>query len=206
MKNNEPSLTPVERKTLLQIARDTVDSYVKSGRKPDLDGYPLTDRLREERGAFVTITNPSPSNPVYPEPLRGCIGNFVSSGPLCETVRDMAVSACSRDHRFPPVRAEELGNIKVDISVLSPLTPAGDPLAIRKGVHGIYIRSKSGSGGGTYLPQVWSDHFADRDAEYFWTHLCRFKAGLPPDAWRHPDRYDVRVYTADVFGEGEKEK
>ena len=202
--DNEHSLTPGERKTLLQIARDTIESHVKSGKIPGLDNYPITDRLREKRGAFVTITNPAPSSPVHPASLRGCIGNFTASGPLCETVREMAVSACSRDTRFPPVGADELEDIKIEISVLSPLMPAEDPLSIRKGVHGIYIRDRRGFGGGTYLPQVWSDHFADRDAGYFWSHLCRFKAGLPAEAWLHPERYDVLVYTADVFGEDDK--
>ena len=195
------SLSPDERKTLLRIARDTVERYVKEKKTPDLKNYHLTDRLQEKRGAFVTITNPTRSNPVYPEPLRGCIGNFISSSPLAETVREMAVSACSSDHRFPPVSEKELGDIKIEISALSPLTPVQDPLSIQKGVHGIYIRDRHGFDGGTYLPQVWSEHFPDRDAEFFWNHLCQYKAGLPADAWRHPDRYEVLVYTADVFGE-----
>lgn len=174
---------------------------MKEQRARGLEGYALTPALREKRGAFVTITNPTASSPVHPEPLRGCIGNFISDEPLAETVRDMAVDACSRDTRFPPVSAGELKDIHIEISALSPLAPIADPLSIRKGVHGVYIRAKSGYGGGTYLPQVWSEHFPDRDAEYFWTHLCRNKAGLPGDAWRHPDRYEVLVYSADVFGE-----
>lgn len=195
------SLSKDEQKTLLKIARDTVEKYVKERKTPDLKNYHLTDRLMEKRGAFVTITNPSRSNPVHPEPLRGCIGNFVSSAPLAETVREMAVSACSSDHRFPPVSEKELGEIKIEISALSPLVPVKDPLSIQKGVHGIYIKPRHGWGGGTYLPQVWSEHFPDKDAEFFWNHLCQYKAGLPADAWRHPDRYEALVYTADVFGE-----
>jgi AmmeMemoRadiSam system protein A len=195
------SLSQGERKTLLRIARDTVEKYVKEKKTPDLKNYTLTDRLMEKRGAFVTITNPTRSNPVYPEPLRGCIGNFISSSPLAETVREMAVSACSSDTRFPPVSERELKDIRVEISALSPLVPIKDPLSIQKGVHGIYIKPKHGWGGGTYLPQVWSEHFPDRDAEFFWNHLCQYKAGLPADAWRHPDQYEVLVYTADVFGE-----
>ena len=203
-RNTDTSLTAAERETLLRIARGTVETYVKERRVLGLEGYALTPALREHRGAFVTLTNPAASNPVHPEPLRGCIGNFVSQQSLAETVRDMAVDACSRDGRFPPVSSRELKDVRIEISALSPLTPIADPLSIRKGVHGVYIRARSGFGGGTYLPQVWSEHFPDRDAEYFWTHLCRDKAGLPGDAWRHPDRYEVLVYTADVFGEEEK--
>jgi AmmeMemoRadiSam system protein A len=195
------SLSRDEKKTLLKIARDTVEKYVKERKTPDLKDYTLTDRLMEKRGAFVTVTNPSSSNPVHPELLRGCIGNFISAAPLAETVREMAVSACSSDHRFPPVSEKELGDIKIEISALSPLVPIKDPLSIQKGVHGIYIKPRHGWGGGTYLPQVWSDHFPDKDAEFFWNHLCQYKAGLPADAWRHPDQYEVLVYTADVFGE-----
>lgn len=199
--NGEQSLTAAERETLLRIARDTVETYVRERKVRGLEGYTLTPALREKRGAFVTLTNPTASSPVHPEPLRGCIGNFISDDPLAETVRDMAVDACSRDTRFPPVSAGELKEIRIEVSALSPLTPIADPLSIRKGVHGVYIRAANGRGGGTYLPQVWSEHFPDRDAEFFWTHLCRNKAGLPGDAWRHPDRYEVLVYTADVFGE-----
>jgi AmmeMemoRadiSam system protein A len=195
------SLSPDERNTLIKIARDTVEKYVKEKKTPDLKDYPLTERLMEKRGAFVTITNATQSSPVYPEALRGCIGNFISSSPLAETVREMAVSACSSDHRFPPVSEKELGDIKIEISALSPLTPIEDPLSIKKGIHGIYIKSKRGYSGGTYLPQVWSGHFPDKNAEFFWNHLCQYKAGLPADAWRHPDQYEVLVYTADVFGE-----
>jgi AmmeMemoRadiSam system protein A len=197
----QQSLTPAEKGILLRIARDAVETYVRERRVRGLEGYALTPSLQEKRGAFVTLTNPAASSPVHPEPLRGCIGNFISDVPLAETVRDMAVDACSRDTRFPPVSEAELKDIRVEVSALSPLTPIADPLSIRKGVHGVYIRARSGYGGGTYLPQVWSEHFPDRDAEYFWTHLCRNKAGLPGDAWRQPGRYEVLVYTADVFGE-----
>ncbi|HOE28338.1 MAG TPA: AmmeMemoRadiSam system protein A [bacterium] len=199
--DGERSLTDAEKKTLLRIARDAVEAYVRSRDVVGLGGYPSTPALREKRGAFVTITNPAASSPVHPEPLRGCIGNFVSAVPLLETVRDMAIDACSRDGRFPPVQAAELKDIRLEISALSPLLPVADPLSIRRGVHGIYIRDRLGRGGGTYLPQVWSEHFPERDAAYFWTHLCRNKAGLPDDAWKHPDQYEVLVYTADVFGE-----
>lgn len=195
------SLTAGEKRTLLRIARDTVEKYVREGRAADLAEYPVTERLKEERGAFVTLTNPEPSSPVAPQPLRGCIGNFTPKGPLAETVRDMAVSACSRDTRFPPVMEKELDDLEIEISALSPLLPSDDPLSIEKGVHGIYIKVRQGFGGGTYLPQVWSEHFPGQDAEYFWNHLCRYKAGLPADAWRHPDKYEVLVYTADVFSE-----
>jgi AmmeMemoRadiSam system protein A len=194
-------LSGEERATLLRIARDAVECRVKNLKAPGIERYALTPALREHRGAFVTLTNRAPSNPVHPEPLRGCIGNFVSEKPLAETVREMAEEACSRDPRFPPVSERELRDIRIEISALSPLFPVADPLSIRKGVHGVYIRPKGGRGGGTYLPQVWAEHFPDKDAAYFWTHLCRFKAGLPDDAWRRPDRYEALVYTADVFGE-----
>jgi len=204
VKNEQASQSPLnadEKKLLLKIAGDTIAGYVKDRSIPDIENYPLTERLKGPGGAFVTINNAAPSSPVYPAPLRGCIGNFFSSRPLAETVREMAVAACSSDTRFPPVSERELKDIKIEISALSPLRPIDNPLAIKKGVNGIYIKPKHGYGGGTYLPQVWSEHFPDRDAEFFWTHLCEYKAGLPADAWKHPDKYDVMVYTADVFGE-----
>ncbi|MCX6358134.1 MAG: AmmeMemoRadiSam system protein A [Candidatus Aureabacteria bacterium] len=195
------TLTQDEKKTLLKIARDTIEKYVRERKETDLKGYALTPRLKSAGGAFVTITNTTQSSPMQPESLSGCIGIFFSESPLAETVREMAVAACSSDNRFPPVAERELKDIKVEISALSPLAPIADPLSIQKGVHGIYIKEKRGYGGGTYLPQVWTGHFPDKDAAYFWTHLCSYKAGLPADAWRHPDQYDILVYRAEVFGE-----
>ena len=88
-------------------------------------------------------------------------------------------------------------DLRIEISVLSPMAPIGDPLDIELGVHGIYVRGPGGRGG-TYLPQVATEHHMTK--EQFLSSCCAHKAGLPPDAWRTGEA-EVLVYTAEVFGE-----
>jgi len=102
-------LTMEHKKQLVDIARKTIEEYVRSGKK--LDFNEDNTRLSLEEGAFVTIHKKGN--------LRGCIGNIIGKKPLYKTVRDMAIAAASQDPRFPPVKTEELTDIDVEVSVLS---------------------------------------------------------------------------------------
>ncbi len=180
-----------QKKELLKIARGTIEGYLKDGKTPEVKVKDET--LKQKGGCFVTLNKNGQ--------LRGCIGHFDADTPLFEIVSKMAIESSQHDSRFPSVKLKEMKDIEIEISVLSPLRPTDDLLSIKKGVNGIYIREKKGYRGGTYLPQVWSEHFSDKDAEYFWTHLCQYKAGLPPDAWKHPEKYELLIYDAEVFSE-----
>ncbi|MFZ5586056.1 MAG: AmmeMemoRadiSam system protein A [Thermodesulfobacteriota bacterium] len=174
-----------EMRRLLAVARETISQLVQ-GRPPaaqpaDLEG------LQFRRGAFVTLHRRGQ--------LRGCIGNFVSDEPLVCTVQSMAVAAASQDPRFPPVRAMEMDEIDLEISVLSPLKPIQDVDEIEVGRHGIYIVSPRGRG--VLLPQVATEYGWDRDT--FLDHTC-MKAGLRPGCWREPD-VKILIFSAQVFGE-----
>lgn len=180
-----------QRKKLLQIARQTIEEYLKDNEIPKIEvNDPV---LKQKAGCFVTLNKHGR--------LRGCIGHFDADTPLFEIVSKMAIQSSNHDSRFPPVKLEEMKDIEIEISVLSPLRPTDNPLSIKKGIHGIYIKEKKGYRGGTYLPQVWIEHFPDKDAEYFWTHLSEYKAGLPSDAWKYPERYEILIYDAAVFSE-----
>jgi AmmeMemoRadiSam system protein A len=179
-----PVLGDKEKSELIRIAKETVDGFVKTGRAPAAsDDDPA---LSVSRGAFVTLKEDGE--------LRGCIGSFFSEGPLSQTVRNMAVEAASRDSRFHPVTKGELARIKVEISVLSPLTRPASVNDIEVGRHGLYIMK--GGLSGVLLPQVPVEYGWDR--ETFLKETCR-KAGLPPDAWK--EGADIYVFTAEVFGE-----
>jgi len=177
-------LTGAERNELLSIAKNTLTQYVKTGKAP-LAG-PVEKGLDIRRGAFVTLKKNGE--------LRGCIGNFFSDTTLAETVRDMAVNAAARDYRFTPVRPGELKDIKVEISVLSPLRKIASVDEIKVGRDGLYI--VKGQYRGVLLPQVPVEQGWDRKT--FLEQTCR-KAGLPPDAWK--EGADLYVFTAEVFGE-----
>ncbi len=127
--------------------------------------------------------------------LRGCIGFIEARKPLARTVEEMAVAAALQDPRFPPLREEELKEISLEISVLTPLRKTADVGQIEVGTHGLYVRK--GSRAGLLLPQVATEYGWDRDT--FLKETCR-KAGLAPDAWRDPET-EIYLFSADVFGD-----
>jgi AmmeMemoRadiSam system protein A len=179
-------LSQDEKKALLITARIAIE--VALGERKT-DSIPFDPQIfSEKRGAFVTLHNNGE--------LRGCIGYVLAYKSLRETVCEMAVAAC-RDPRFRPVDANELSDIDIEISVLSPLRQIKDIREIEVGRHGLYI--KNGSYSGLLLPQVATDYHWDSEA--FLQQTCR-KAGLPADAWRYEDTV-IKIFSAQVFGEKE---
>jgi len=180
------ALSKAEENELLTIARNSIESFVRTGKARDITTQ--DEKLKVIQGAFVTITRHGA--------LRGCIGNIIGQEPLYETVRDMAVAAASQDPRFPPLTVAELKDIDLEISVLSKPRRIKDASQIQLGKHGVIV-SKDGHQG-VFLPQVapetgWSK-------KEFLSQLCSQKAGLPPDAWKDPDT-ELYIFTADVFSE-----
>jgi len=137
-------------------------------------------------GAFVTLTRDGA--------LRGCIGYPEPVYPLYEAIMRGAVAAALEDPRFPPVRAVEFTSLRVEISVLSPLTPIA-PDAVVVGTHGLVI--EKGGRRGLLLPQVPLEYGWSR--EEFLAYTCR-KAGLSSDAWHTPEAH-LFGFTAEVFHE-----
>lgn len=176
-------LSESEKQILKQLARETIEACVYEKPLPYLNN--LTEKLKEPRGAFVTIHKG--------EQLRGCIGMIEGYRPLWETVRDMAIQAAFNDPRFPPLQPHELKDIDIEISILTPLKPIDNPEEIEIGVHGIVVRR--GPYSGLLLPQVAVEHGWDKKTFLEWT--CR-KAGLEPDAWKESST-KIYVFSADVF-------
>lgn len=176
-----------QRRLVLCVARDAVRAAVqgKSGPVPRTDDPELTAKC----GCFVTLKNRGR--------LRGCIGRFTSDRPLIEVVVEMAKAAATSDPRFmgDPITPGELEDLDVEISVLSPLKKTDDPLSLRLGVDGIYI--KRGCSSGCFLPQVATE--TGWSKEQFLSYCCAHKAGLAADAWKDPET-EVLLFTADVFG------
>ncbi len=177
-------LTEKQKKTLLEIARKTIFSYVRTGKPPEFN---VTDKRLLANGAtFVTIKRGGGI-------LRGCIGNIFPYLPLYRSVIRNAVAAASRDPRFPPMRKEELKDIEVEVTVLSPLEPVGDIREIEVGKHGLYIMKDNHSG--ILLPQVPVEFGWDRKT---FLQQVSLKAGLPGDAWKEAQLYK---FTAEIITE-----
>jgi len=172
---------------LLRIVRTTLEHILAKEEPPEFTLK--NERLKEEKGVFVTLTNQGR--------LRGCIGHFPADTPLYKIVSQMAVAAATQDYRFyyNPVTLKELAQIKIEISILSPMKRVTDVNQIRMGVDGIYI--KQGAQAGTFLPQVATETGWSRDE--FLSHCCQDKAGLPPDCWKKGA--EIYTYTATVFHE-----
>ena len=176
-----------QKQILLKTARDTVRAVITGASLPK----PQSDdpELNAPCGCFVTLKNK--------DQLRGCIGQFTSESPLIQLVVEMAKASATGDPRFfaDRITEDELEKLDIEISVLSPLKQTDDPLSLRPGVDGIYI--KKGSRSGCFLPQVASETGWSR--EEFLSYCCAHKAGLQADAWKDPDT-EVYLFTAEVFG------
>lgn len=185
-----PTLSGTERAELLRLARQTVTAHLKGEELPQPDAGKLPAGLRADGACFVTLENR--------RRLRGCIGNMEATGPLCEAVIRNAVSAC-QDRRFVnnPVTANELNQLHIEISYLTPMKRVKDIDEIIVGRHGLLITM--GMRRGVLLPQVAYERGWRR--EQFLEQTCR-KAGLPLNAWKKPEA-KIESFTAEVFGESE---
>lgn len=176
-----------QKQKLLKVAKDTIEAVIrkKQTQQPESDD----PELNTPCGCFVTLKNH--------ERLRGCIGQFTSDSHLIELVAEMAKASATGDPRFlaDPITVDELEHLDVEISVLSPLQQTHDPLSLRLGTDGIYI--KKGHASGCFLPQVATETGWSR--EEFLSYCCSHKAGLSSGAWREPDT-QVYLFTAEVFG------
>ncbi|MBL7156919.1 MAG: AmmeMemoRadiSam system protein B [Candidatus Omnitrophica bacterium] len=188
-KGDNDMLNEVQRKKMLKLARDSIMHYLKNRKRlPVEETDPV---LLAEMGGFVTLHKHGQ--------LRGCIGNIVGRGPFYLTVRDMAVEAATGDPRFPQVTLNEMDDIDIEISALSPLKKIDNPDVIEMGKHGVIVRR--GFTSGVYLPQVATE--AGWNREQFMNSLCGDKAGMSPDAWKKGE-CDIYIFTAEVFGEKEE--
>ncbi|MBN2411071.1 AmmeMemoRadiSam system protein A [candidate division KSB1 bacterium] len=174
-----------EKQELLKIARQTIIRTVTS--QPPVSYVPEFPVFKEKRGAFVTIHKN--------DQLRGCIGFIQPVKSLLDTIIEMAEAAAVSDPRFTPVQPDEISEIEIEISVLSPLREITDVDNIIIGTHGLYIEQDYNKG--LLLPQVATEY--NWDTITFLEHTCR-KAGLPVNAWKSKNT-QIYIFSADVFSE-----
>jgi MEMO1 family protein len=178
--NEEPLyISPHQQAEILAKVRKVIHRFIETG---DLvHPKPLLQIGIKPAGMFVSI--------YIKGQLHGCIGNFETGSSWNETVEHLAVSACC-DKRFEALKKEELDDMELEISVLSPLKLIHSIDEIELGKHGIYI--KKGSHSGTFLPKVaknkgWS-------VKEFLGYCTRDKAGLGWDEWK-----DAEIYIFEAF-------
>jgi len=188
-------LNEAEQKTLLKLARDAAEGFLKTQQAPKLDekAYDLTPALKGPGAAFVTLK--------IKGDLRGCIGHVVAQMPLTTSVVQNACQACV-DPRFTknPLSVKDLPDLSIEISVLSAMRRVTDPQKIQVGRDGLVI--SRGNNRGLLLPQVAGEQKWDRDA--FLVGACK-KAGLPDDAWKDAAT-EIYRFTAQVFADAKAEE
>jgi AmmeMemoRadiSam system protein A len=171
---------------LVEHARAVVTAAASDGTPPPAPDLAV---LEEERGVFVTLHKD--------EQLRGCIGRPRPAQSLAEGLRAGAVGAATEDPRFPPLSADEVEQISVSVSVLTPPESilGNEPSSIEIGRDGLIV--SKGRRTGLLLPQVAVDQ--GWSAEQFLAQTAR-KASLPGEAWRE-DETTVKRFSAQVFAE-----
>ena len=179
------SVSEADKKRLLQLARDTIRAHLQGEELPSLAG--VSPLLCESRGVFVSLHRRGQ--------LRGCIGYLEAVKPLGQAVVEMAAAAAFHDPRFRPLGEEELAELDLEISVLTPMERLEKVEDIEVGKHGLYIAK--GRNRGLLLPQVAVEYHWDRMT--FLAQTC-CKAGLPPQAWKDPDAL-IYTFTAEIFSD-----
>ena len=168
-----------EGKFLVQLARNAVEDYLKTGKHIKAPQDTLK-KLFEHCGVFVTINKVKNSE----KQLRGCIGYPYPTLPLVEAVIESAIDAATQDPRFYPLSLSELDVVVFEVSVLTPpevitvQKPDKYVAKIKVGEDGLIV--EKGVFKGLLLPQVpveWK-----WDEEEFLCQCC-IKAGIPPDSW-----------------------
>jgi len=185
-------LTDLEKDILLKIAREAIICAVKNMPLPPINLKNHLGLLREEGASFVTLTKLGK--------LRGCIGALEAFQPLILDVQEHAVAAALEDYRFPNVKLQEIEQIKIEVSRLTPTRPVNysspDELIekLRIGIDGVLIIASGRRA--TFLPQVWEKV---PDPERFLSQLC-MKMGAAPDLWRN-NIIEVLTYQVEKFEE-----
>jgi AmmeMemoRadiSam system protein A len=181
MKEND--FTAKEKAYLHQLARGSIEHQLLGRPMPIRKGE--SQKLAEKRGAFVTLKTHGQ--------LRGCIGHIAAIKPLSQTVIDMAQAAAFQDPRFPPLSKNELKDLEIEISVLTPFRTIEDIQEIQVGKHGLYM--ERGYQSGLLLPQVATEY--GWDTQTFLEQTCQ-KAGLPRDAWKDK-KTKIQIFSAEIF-------
>ncbi len=169
------SYTAEQRNTILALARDSISCGLDQGHALAVDPSRFDDDLQAVRACFVTLHKQGA--------LRGCIGSLNAHRALVTDIAENAYAAAFRDPRFAPVTRDELAELDISVSILTPAQPMQfkdeqDLIEqLRPGEDGLILEDDTHRG--TFLPAVWQQLPQAAD---FLRHL-KIKAGLPPDYW-----------------------
>lgn len=145
-KNDRLATRKANEDPWVKLARRSLETYVKtSQRLTSLPEDLPTEMTTQQAGAFVSLHKNGQ--------LRGCIGTIA---PTCENLAweivQNAISACSRDPRFSPVRPNELDELEYSVDVLGAPEPVDSPAALDPKTYGVIV--SCGGRRGLLLPDL----------------------------------------------------
>lgn len=182
----DENLNEIQRQNLLHMARQTLQDFLNTGKNVV---FSVDDpALLLPRAVFVTLRDNLGN-------LRGCIGRFTAEEPLYKAVCHMAIEAATEDSRFSPVTRKELDQLRIEISILSPIQQVASVEDIHYGKNGVIL--SQGNRRGVFLPEV-ANSFPNKEA--FLSELCSQKAGLNRQCWQNP-KTTIEIFTTEEFGE-----
>lgn len=183
-----------EGKEVLKLARDTIEYYLEEGETPDSPENP-SEVMMKKRGVFVTLKKDGK--------LRGCIGRPLPSQSLLEGTMDSVISASTKDPRFRRLKKEELDDINIEVTILTPPeeieaeTPKDYPEKVEVGCDGLIVEGRRKEG--LLLPQVPVEQ--GWGSKEFLSQTC-VKAGLPSESWLE-GKLDIKKFSGQIFKEEE---
>ena len=164
---------------LVKLARNTIDAYVKTGKTISIPSY-LTDEMKGMAGVFVSIKKHGD--------LRGCIGTFSPTQPnIAAEVIQNAISAATRDPRFPPITPEELDSLDISVDILTEPEKIASPDELDPKRYGVIVTK--GWKKGLLLPDI---EGVDTVEEQI--YIAKRKAGISPDEEVELQRFEVKRY------------
>ena len=198
--SDEDEFSLEEGKMLINFARENIEFFLRNNRRipiPDI----IKEKFSDKYGTFVTLNK----HDVSGNPLRGCIGYIEPTYSLYDVIHKVSISSAIEDPRFPSVSLDEMDNIIIELSILTPpkLLEIDDPKEyIDKIVIGRDgLIAEKGMRRGLLLPQVPVDHGRNWDVETFLSQTCS-KAWLDSDAWKEKS---TKIYSFQAILFEEKE-
>ncbi len=171
--------------TLIKFTRENIETYLKTSKKAIIPDE-IEKKYSGKYGVFITLNKLDGNKKM----LRGCIGYPEPTFSLIKAIYNVSISSAIEDPRFPNVTLEEMDNIVIELTVLTPpeLIEVNDSNEyldkIKIGRDGLII--EYGMRRGLLLPQVPVDDGRNWDVKTFLEHTC-MKAWLPADSWMNKD-------------------
>lgn len=200
--SEEDKFSLEDGKSLIKFARDNIENFLRDSRRiivPEV----IKQKFSDKYGAFVTLNKVNFEG----NPLRGCIGYIEPTYSLYDVIHKVSVSSATEDPRFPSVTLNEMNEIIIELSILTPpkVIEVNDPNEYLEriviGRDGL-IAQQGEWRRGLLLPQVPVDQGRNWDVKTFLDHTC-LKTGLPMNAWHDIERVKISSFQAILFKEKE---